>query len=111
MVGAALVRRMRWTTTLIRATVRPLSTEGSNERATAQATYESYLSGVFAADGGTRDDKAKDALPLVTCPNVVNFDFPHWKCVLSRCDQCPSYKVHQVAAAAAAAAAGAGAWC
>ena len=50
-------------------------------------------SNLVLPDGKPLHPKAKDALISIQCPPVQPLGLLHWKCVLKRCDNCPSYIV------------------
>jgi len=45
----------------------------------------------ICVDGKPRHEYWKDAVRSIQCPNVGDTGFPHWKCVLGRCKDCPEY--------------------
>ena len=67
--------------------------ENSAEREAAEERYQSYKAKTTNEDGSPTHPHPKDALLCIQCGNVEGFEFPHWRCVLRRCSDCPAYEV------------------
>ena len=40
-------------------------------------------------------DKPRDALKYIQCPKVKDFNVPHLKCILRKCNKCPKYLLNE----------------
>lgn len=56
----------------------------------------SYCASVKNADGTMKHPRPRDAIKDIMCPEHEELGFPHWKCVLRRCKNCPSLDLHEV---------------
>jgi hypothetical protein len=59
----------------------------------SETTTTTIYSETVLPGGKPWHPKPRDALQEIQCPNVGDLGFPHWNCVLRRCDKCPKYPI------------------
>jgi hypothetical protein len=63
-----------------------------DQKLALDARITTYAHDVFR-NNNTWHEKPREAIKEVQCKEVDGVGLPHWKCVLSRCSNCPTYPV------------------
>jgi hypothetical protein len=70
-------------------------TEGSEERDQAKKLYESYKEMVLPNNKPIHE-RPRHALKDIMCLPIQEIGHHHWACVMQKCENCSSYKRHDV---------------
>jgi hypothetical protein len=69
--------------------------QDSEEQAESRKLHDEYNK-TFLQNSEPLHERPRHALNEIMCSPNQDVGLHHWKCVLRRCDKCPSYKIHDI---------------